>query len=459
MKFVFLGRKMLRLWVKRRRLKLSPTQVIALVFLGIIALGTGLLMLPAASTGAPASFREALFTATSATCVTGLTVGDTGAIWTGFGQIVIITMIEIGGLGFMSAAALVIFLFKKKVGLRQRMVIAQALSLDDMESVVRIQKLVLTGSVTVQLSGAFILFIRFLTLGQKVWTALKWGLFHSISAFCNAGFDIFGTNDSLMAYNSDPVIMFTIIALVVIGGLGFLVWEELVRIRKFKKFSVYTKLVLITTGVLLFTGALFTALLEWNNPDTLGAMNTGEKLLNALFQSVTWRTAGFYSFDQVAMYDSTKAVGIVHMLIGGSSGSTAGGLKTVTFMVLVLFLLTRARGRSTVSVFKRSIAKEKVLDAMTIVGIVVCLCFCGSIFICATSPVSFIDSIYESASALATVGITAGATPLLSIPAQYMIILFMYFGRVGVLTLSLGFLLGDQAEERFKYAQTNILIG
>ena len=147
------------------------------------------------------------------------------------------------------------------------------------------------------------------------------------------------------------------------------------------------------------------------------------------------------------------------MLVGGSSGSTAGGLKTVTFMVLLLFLITRARGRSTVNVFKRSIAKEKVLDAMTIVGIVICLCFMGSVVICATSPVSFIDSIYESASALGTVGITAGATPLLSIPAQYMIILFMYFGRVGVLTLSLGFLLGDQAEERFKYAQTNILIG
>ena len=454
-----LGRKMLLLWMKRRRLKLSPTQVIALVFLGIIILGTVLLMLPVSSVGQPAAFRDALFTATSATCVTGLTVGDTGSIWTGFGQTVIIVMIEIGGLGFMSAAAMVIFLFKKKVGLRQRMLIAQALSLDDMESVVRIQKLVLTGSVTIQLSGALLLFIRFLTLGEKLWTALKWGLFHAISAFCNAGFDIFGTNDSLMSYNADPVIMIVIMALVIIGGLGFLVWEELVRVRKFRKFSVYTKLVLITTGVLLLSGAAVTALLEWNNPATLGTMGTGKKLLNALFQSVTWRTAGFYSFDQVAMTDATKAAGIVHMLIGGSSGSTAGGLKTVTFMVLVLFLLARARGRSTVNVFKRRIAKEKVLDAMTIVGIVVALCFLGSVFICATSPVSFIDSIYESASALATVGITAGATPLLSIPAQYMIILFMYFGRVGVLTLSLGFLMGDRAEERFQYAQTNILIG
>lgn len=456
---MFLGRKLLRFWMKRRRLKLSPTQIIALVFLGIILLGTGLLMLPAASVGKPAIFRDALFTATSATCVTGLVVGDTGSIWTGFGQTVIIILIEIGGLGFMSAAALVIFLFKKKVGLRQRMVIAQALSLDDMESVVRIQKLVLTGSVTVQLSGALILFIRFLTLGEKVATALKWGLFHAISAFCNAGFDIFGTNDSLMAYNSDPVIMFTVMALVVIGGLGFLVWEELVRVRRFRKFSVYTKLVLITTGVLLLSGAVFTALLEWNNPHTLGSMGVGEKLLNALFQSVTWRTAGFAAVDQGALTDGSKAVSVVYMLIGGSSGSTAGGIKTVTIMVLVLFLIARARGKSTVSVFRRSIAKEKVLDAMTIAGIVITLCMAGAIVICTTSPVSFIDSLYESASALGTVGLTANVTGLLSVPAQYMIILFMYFGRVGVLTLSLGFLMGDRAEERFKYAQTNILIG
>lgn len=456
---MFLGRRLLRFWMKRRRLKLSPTQIIAIVFAAIILLGTGLLMLPAASTGAPASFRDALFTATSATCVTGLIVGDTGAIWTGFGQAVIITLIEIGGLGFMSAAALVIFLFRKKVGLRQRMVIAQALSLDDMESVVRIQKLVLTGSLTVQLSGALVLFIRFLTLGNSLSTALKWGVFHAISGFCNAGFDIFATNSSLIGYNSDPVILITIMALITVGGLGFLVWEELARVRSFKKFSVYTKLVLLTSAGLILSCAAFTAILEWNNPATLGTMGVGDKLLNSFFQSVTYRTAGFASIDQGALTDGSKAVGVVYMLIGGSSGSTAGGIKTVTFVVLALFVFSRARGKSAVNVFRRRIAREKVMDAMTIAGIVITLCMAGAIFICATSPISFIDSLYESASALATVGLTANVTPLLSVPAQYMIILFMYFGRVGVLTLSLGFLLGDQAEERFKFAQTNILIG
>ena len=454
-----LKRKLLQSWMKRRRLKLSPTQVIALVFLCIIVMGTILLMLPVASTGEPASFRDALFTATSATCVTGLVAGDTGSMWTGFGQIVIITMIEIGGLGFMSAAALVIFLFKKKVGLRQRMVIAQALSLDDMESVVRIQKLVLTGSVTIQLSGAAILFVRFLTLGQKVGTALKWGLFHAISGFCNAGFDIFGTGDSLIGYQSDPFILITLMVLIVVGGLGFIVWEELVRVRKVKNFSVYTKLVLLATLGLLVSGTVFFALLEWNNAGTIGNMGFGDKLLNSAFQSVSWRTAGFAAVDQGAMTDGTKAIGAVFMLIGGSSGSTAGGIKTVTILLLILFLVSRARGKSTVNVFKRSIAREKVLDAMTISGIVIMLCMAGAIFICTTSPVNFVDSLYESASALGTSGLTANVTPLLSVPAQYMIILFMYFGRVGVLTLSLGFLLGDKAEERFKYAQTNILIG
>ena len=456
---MFQKNKLLRFWMKKRRLKMSPTKLIALIFLGIILIGTGLLMLPVASTGAPASFRDALFTATSATCVTGLVAGDTGSMWTGFGQTVIIIMIEIGGLGFMSAAALVMFLFKKKVGLRQRMVIAQALSLDDMESVVRIQKLVITGSVGIQLTGAAVLFVRFLTLGESVWTSLKWGLFHAVSGFCNAGFDIFGHNNSIMDYNSDPVILITLMVLITIGGFGFLVWEELARVRRFKKFSVYTKLVLLASLALTVSGAVFVALLEWDNPGTIGNMGTGDKVLNSVFQSVTWRTAGFAGVDQGALTDGSKAIGSVYMLIGGSSGSTAGGMKTVTVLLLVLFLLSRARGKSEVTVFKRSIPRSKILDAMTIFGIVTLLCLTGAIFICATSPVRFTDSFYESASALGTCGLTANATPLLSIPAQYMIILFMYFGRVGVLTLSLGFLLGDKAEERFKYAQTNILIG
>lgn len=456
------GRKLLRLFLKKRRVKLSPTKTIALVFLAIILLGTGLLMLPAASrSGVSCGFRPALFTATSATCVTGLVLHDTWTQWSGFGQGVILGMIEIGGLGFMTAASLVIFIFRKKIGLRQRMVIAQALSLNEMEGVVRLQKWVLFGSLSVQFIGALILTLRFLP-GYGIRQAAVWGVFHSVSAFCNAGFDIFGSlnpGGSIITFNHDPVVCITLMALVVVGGLGFFVWEEIARVHSFKRFSVYTKLVLITTLVLILAGALLFMATEWNNPQTLGAMTPGQKILNAFFQSVTLRTAGFASVDQAMLTDAGKALSIMIMLIGGSSGSTAGGLKTVTFVVLLLFIWSRIRGKSTVSAFKRTIPNDKVLDAMTIASVMVGLALFGAVFICITSPVSFTDGLFEAVSALATVGLTAGVTGSLSIPAQFLIILFMYFGRVGVLTISLGFLMGDKAEDRFRYAHTNLLIG
>ena len=444
------------------RRSFSPAKLIALIFLGIIAVGTGLLCLPIASrTGQSRGFLDALFTATSATCVTGLVPGDTYTLWSGFGQTVILLLIEIGGLGFMSAAALVIMALRGKVGLKQRMVIAQALSVDDMQSVWKLQKIVIFGSLVIQAVGATVLFFRFLPLfGAE--TAIKWGVFHAVSAFCNAGFDIFGKiapGSSVMAFNTDPVVCITLMALVVIGGLGFFVWDELVRLHSWKKFSVYTKLVLLTSGVLLLGGGVLFLILEWDNPATLGTMAPGDKVLNAFFQSVTLRTAGFASIDQGALTDAGKAVSLVFMLIGGSSGSTAGGMKTVTFIVLVLFLISRLRGANTVTVFRRRILPEKVLDAMTIFGIMVGLGLFGGIFITATSPISFTDGLYESVSALGTVGLTANVTSLLSIPAKLLIILFMYFGRVGVLTISMGFLTGDRAEERFRYAQTNLLIG
>jgi len=446
----------------KRKKSLSPTRIIALAFALIILLGTLLLMLPAASRdGASCGFRPALFTATSATCVTGLVLYDTWTQWSGFGQIVILSLIEIGGLGFMSAASVFVFFLRKKVGLKQRLIMAQALSLNDMDGVVRLQKMVLTGSFSIEAIGALILTLRFWPEYGFV-TAVKWGVFHSISAFCNAGFDIFGCitpGASLLEFNSDPVVLLTLGALVVVGGLGFLVWEEIASRKPFRQFSVYTKLVLLTTLALILTGWVLTCLLEWNNPETLGSMGLGDKLLNGLFQSITLRTAGFAAIDQALLTEGGKAMSIVIMLIGGSSGSTAGGLKTVTFVVLILFMAARARGRDTVCVFKRTIPQGQVLDAMTIAFIMIALAMFGGVFISATSPIGFTDALYESISALATVGLTAGATGVLSIPAQILIILYMYFGRVGVLTISMGFLVGDRAEERFRYAETKLLIG
>lgn len=443
--------------------KLSSTQSIAVVFAAIILVGTVLLSLPVASrSGESAGILTALFTATSSTCVTGLILVDTWTQWSGFGQAVLLCLIEIGGLGFMSLASLVIFAFKKKLGLKQRMLMAQALSINEMADVVRLQKWVLLGSLTIQLTGALILFFRFLSLDWGLWQSLKWGVFHAVSAFCNAGFDIVGNvapGASMIVFNQDPVVMITLMALIVLGGLGFFVWEEIATGWRFKKFSVYTKLVLISSAVLIFGGALLIALLEWNNPGTLGAMDTPHKILNAFFQAVTVRTAGFTGVDQAALTEGGKALSIVLMLIGGASGSTAGGLKIVTVVVMLLFVITRARGRSTVTVFKRTVPHEKIMDAATIIALVVSLAVAGAIFIVATCPVSFIDALFETASALATVGLTAGVTPGLNVAAKLMIIVFMYFGRVGILTISLGFLEGDKAQSRYHYANTNLLIG
>ena len=449
-------------WIRKRPKNLSATKVIALVFAAIILLGAALLTLPAASrSGVSCGFRPALFTATSATCVTGLVLYDTFTQWSGFGQVVIISLIQIGGLGFMSAATLFVFFLRKRIGLKQRLVMAQALSVSDMDGIVNLQKTVLKGSFAVESVGAAILFVRFLPeFGFS--NALKWGVFHSISAFCNAGFDIFGCitpGASLMEFQSDPVVLLTLGALVVIGGLGFLVWQDVAENRSFRKCSVYTRLVLLTTLGLLLLGWFGICLLEWNNPGTLGPMSLGDKLLNGLFQSVTLRTAGFVAIDQALMTDSGKAFSMILMLIGGSSGSTAGGLKTVTFIVLILFMAARARDRSTVCIFRRTIPQSQVLDAMTIAFLMAALAIFGGIFISATSGVGFLDAMYEAVSAIATVGLSAGVTGNLSVPAQLLIIVYMYFGRVGVLTISMGFLTGDKAEERFQYAQTSLLIG
>lgn len=454
--------RLFALWTKKRPRALSATRIIALTFAVIILVGACLLALPGASrSGVSCGFRSALFTATSATCVTGLVLGDTWSLWSGFGQSVILCLIQIGGIGFMSAATLFVFLLRRRIGLKQRLVMAQALSLNEIDGVVRLQQTVLAGSFGVEAIGAAVLTLRFWP-EYGFGKALRWGVFHAVSAFCNAGFDIFGSiapGTSLEAFQSDPVVLLTLGALVIVGGLGFLVWEEIAEKKRFRKFSVYTRLVLITTLALLLLGWALMCVLEWNNPDTLGGMGVGDKLLNGLFQSITLRTAGFAAIDQAGLTEAGKAVSVAFMLIGGSSGSTAGGLKTVTFIVLVLFLSARARGRGCVCVFRRTIPQEQVLNAMTIACILVFLAMFGGIFISATSPVGFTDALYESVSALATVGLTAGATGSLSVPAQILIIVYMYFGRVGILTISLGFLTGNRAEERFRYAQTNLLIG
>ena len=448
---------------KRKRISLTGSQSIALVFAGVILIGTFLLCLPFASrSGESCGVRTALFTATSSTCVTGLVLADTWTQWSGFGQVVLLCLIEIGGLGFMTVASTLIFALKRKMNMGQRMLIAQSIGSDGVGDAARIQKRILIGCLSIEGVGALALFLRFLAVYRSPWTALKLGVFHAVSAFCNAGFDIFGFEApgcSMMLYGTDVVVVAVLSALIVLGGIGFLVWDEVMRIRSPKKWSVYTKLVLISTGTLILGGMALFCLLEWNNPNTLGAMTVPQKLIAAFFQSVTTRTAGFAGIDQGMLTDGGKAVTMVLMLIGGSSGSTAGGLKTVTFFVLMLFLWSRLTGKTTVSIFNRTIPEKQILNAVTIAGFMILLSFFGGTVICATSPASFIDGLYESVSALATVGLTTGITPSLSVAAQLLIIVYMYFGRVGILTISLGFLQEKTAHNKIKYAETNLLIG
>ncbi len=453
----------IRRWLRPGgRRAISISRLMALVFIALILAGTLLLSLPVSSRGGrPAGFMKSLFTATSATCVTGLVLADTWSQWSRFGQVVILCLIEIGGLGFMSAASMAYILFRRKMSIQQQLVMAEAMGATSLQDVVRLQRNLLIRALALEGIGALILIIRFLPeygMEHAIWL----GVFHAVSAFCNAGFDVLGfrgAGTSLMTYQTDPVVCLTLGLLVILGGLGFLVWDEVLRERKARKWSVYTKLVLITTGALLGSGMLAFCLLEWQNPLTLGPMTVPQKLLAAFFQSVTLRTAGFAAVDQGLLTEAGKAVSIFMMLIGGSSGSTAGGLKTVTFVVLLMFLWNRMRGRHTVSVFHRTISNDHVLNAIMIFMVMTGLSFAGAAFLCANSGVGLTDALYETASAIGTVGLTAGVTPKLRLPGQLMIIVFMYFGRVGVLTLSVGFLKSKPAGEKYRYANTELLIG
>lgn len=447
---------------RKSRRAVSVSRIIALAFLSIILLGAALLNLPAASRdGRSAGPVVSLFTATSATCVTGLVLTDTWTQWSGFGQAVILLMIQVGGLGFMSAASLAYFSLRRKVSIQQQLLIAESSGVQNMGDVLAHQKRLLVRAFAVEGAGALLLTIRF-SMEYPFLQAAKLGVFHAVSAFCNAGFDILGFRTpgaSMMEYQRDPAICLILSALVILGGLGFLVWDELLRERRPSRWSVYTKLVMITSGVLLAGGTGAFCLLEWTNPHTLGPLSVPEKLLAAFFQSMTLRTAGFAALDQGMLSPAGKAVSIFLMLIGGSSGSTAGGLKTVTFVVLMMFLWNRIRGRRTVGVFKRTVSDEQVMNAIQIFMLMLLLSFTAATVICATSSIDFTDSLYEAMSAIGTVGLSAAGTNRISLPAQFLIMLLMYFGRVGVLTISMGFLRSKPTGEKYRYAYTDLLIG
>lgn len=439
---------------------MNATRVVALSFGAIIAVGTVLLMLPAASpTGEGRDLMTALFTATSASCVTGLSLVDTLTGWSFFGQAVILTMIQLGGLGFMTVLTIFSLALKRRINLSQRLIIMSSLNLNDMEEVARLVGNALKVTFGTEGVCALLLALRFIPeygLAGGLWR----GLFTSVSAMCNAGFDLFGPEGgSLMGYQGDVLVQLILMFLIVFGGLGFFVWMDMKQARCWRKLQLYSKLVLGMTAGLTVVGAVYFFCAEYANPATLGPMPVWEKALNSLFQSVTLRTAGFSSIPQGGLRDSSLAVSCLLMLVGGSSGSTAGGVKTATAAVLLLALRAGLRGRSEVTLRRRAIPQERVINALTLVLVVLSLFFMGSLAISLIDGVPYLSAAFEAASAIATVGLTTGITAGLSPVSRVLLIFLMYLGRVGILSFSIAFLTAGRYPAKIQYPTVDIMIG
>lgn len=413
--------------------RLSSFQVILLGFAGVILLGALLLMLPISSAERVITpFNEALFTSTSAVCVTGLVVKDTGSYWSAFGQAVIITLIQIGGLGVVTIAASFSMLAGRRISLMQRSTIQDAISAPKVGGIVKLTKFIITGTFIIEAVGAVSMMPVFCkNFGAKgIWMSV----FHSVSAFCNAGFDILGTEGnqfcSLTPYTSNPVINITVMLLIVIGGIGFLTWDDICNNKfKIKKYSMQSKIILLTSLILILLPAIYFFIFDYSD------YSIGNRLLASLFQSVTTRTAGFNTTDLTKLTRPSQAIMIFLMLVGGSPGSTAGGLKTTTMAVLILNAFACFKRKENVCAFGRRIDDSVIKNAATIVMMYITLFFIGGVAICTIEKLPLVASLFETASAIGTVGLTLGLTPKLSLASQVILIVLMYLGRVGGLTL------------------------
>ena len=440
----------------RRKRRLSSFQIIILGFAGVILLGALLLMLPISTTaGGVTPFNETLFTATSAVCVTGLVVQDTGSYWSAFGQAVILTLIQIGGLGVVTVAASLALLSGRKISLMQRSTMQDAISAPQVGGIVRLTRFILRGTFLIELLGALAMLPVFCR--DYGWRGIWMALFHSISAFCNAGFDILGTEDnlypSLTGYAGSPVINITIMLLIVIGGIGFLTWNDICENKwQFHRYRMQSKVILVTTGLLILLPAVFFFFSDFS------ALPAGNRLLASFFQSVTPRTAGFNTVNLSAMSSASQGVMILLMLIGGSPGSTAGGMKTTTLAVLLANAVATFRQRDSAQFFGRRVDCSAVKTAATILMMYLVLFFGGAVFISAYENLSLSTCLYETASAVGTVGLTLGITPQLHITSQMVLITLMYLGRVGGLTLIYAAFSGKKATGA-KMPKEKIMIG
>ena len=420
------------MWAVLHKRKLSSSQIILFGFAGVILAGTLLLLLPfATNSGEGATFWDALFTSTSAVCVTGLIVQDTATYWSGFGQAVILLLIQIGGMGVITVAAAITMASGKKISLMQRSTMQDAISAPQVGGIVRFTGFILKGIFLFELLGALVLMTVFVPeYGVKgIWLAV----FHSISAFCNAGFDLMGTTSpfsSLTAYAAHPVVNITIMLLIVIGGIGFLTWQD---IRQnglhFKRYRMQSKVILATTGILFVLPTIYFFFFEFS------AEPMGRRLLLSLFQAVTPRTAGFNTADLTALSETGQTLTIGLMLIGGSPGSTAGGMKTTTVAVLFACVVAIFRRRENGRFFGRRIADDTVKNAATVFLMYITLSLIGGMIISRVEGLPILTCLFETASAIGTVGLTLGITPGLHLISKLILICLMFLGRVGGLTL------------------------
>ncbi|WP_339320537.1 TrkH family potassium uptake protein [Paenibacillus sp. FSL R10-2734] len=427
-------------------------------FASIILIGALLLMLPISSTsGNAVSFIDALFTATSATCVTGLVVLDTGTTFTIFGKTVIMVLIQVGGLGFMTMATLFAMMMKRKISLRDRLILQEAMNQGSMEGIVRLIRRVLIYSLVIEGCAAVLLSIRW-AFDMPLGKAIYFGIFHAVSMFNNAGFDIFGDFRSLTDYVYDPLVNIVVMFLIVSGGIGFIVMSDLVEFRVKRKLSLHSKVVLSSTAGLILIGALVIFIFEFTNQRTLGNLNFGGKILSAFFQSVSPRTAGANTVDIAGLRQASQFFMVILMFIGASPGSTGGGIKTTTFTIMIGAVIAMLRGREDVVLFRYRLAQERIYKALTLTLLALLLVLSVSMLLSTTEDSNFLAILFETTSAFATVGLSMGLTPELSIIGKILICLTMFAGRLGPLTLV--YALGPkQGKPLYKHPEGKIIIG
>ncbi|WP_342478151.1 TrkH family potassium uptake protein [Paenibacillus sp. FSL H7-0350] len=446
------------LWFTRK-LSLTSSRIILLGFAVTIILGTIMLSLPvSSSTGTSVGWLNALFTSTSAVCVTGLVVLDTGTDFSNFGQIIILLLIQIGGLGFMTFSVLIAVILGKKIGLKERLLIQQSSNSIETQGVVRLSLSIVLISFIFETLGALLLTVRWANdLG--VAKALYYGIFHSISAFNNAGFSLW--SDSLSRYVGDPLVNIVISFLFIIGGIGFIVILDLYRKRSWKALSFHTKIVLITSGVLCFAGFLVIFVFELFNTRTFGTLTWGERIWGGYFQGVVTRTAGFNSIDIGAMLPASQFFMIFLMFIGASSGSTGGGIKTTTFAVLILSIFSTIKGNADVQLLKKRIPQDLIFRSLAVMTISLGLVLGATFLLTITEYTRHTDILallFEATSAFGTVGMSMGLTPDLSPIGKCIIIVIMYIGRLGPLTLAFA-LAQKSVKQKYRYPEDKLLIG